>query len=243
MPERTLRRARGSRRWTALLAVTGALLGAALVAAPAAYAAPATTGALTIGTDATATAGDTLTVTIAAETTADLFAYDLVVSFDPALLAFDAGSLITPDGGFAAASTEAGTVSLTHTRLGTSPGLAGQQVLASVTFTTLAAGDARIAVTGGTLIGTEGESTPIDTTGLEAITTIAAAPVVPGPTEPSPGTGTDPGAALPVTDTTPTDPLAVTGADATGWLVTGAVAAALVALGVVLVIRRRAATR
>lgn len=244
MPESTLRRARGSRRWSALLAVTGALLGVALVAAPAAHAAPATTGVLTITADATATAGDTVTVAIAADATADLFAYDVVVSYDPALLSYDADSLVTPDGGFAAASADAGAVTLTHTRLGTSPGLTGAQTLATVTFTTLAAGDARIAVTGGTLIGTEGESTPIDTTGLEAMTTIAAAPVVPGtPTEPSPGASPDPGTALPVTDRTPTDPLAVTGADATGWLVTGAVAAALVALGAVLVIRRRAATR
>ncbi|WP_267059311.1 cohesin domain-containing protein [Microbacterium sp. cx-59] len=247
MPERISPTRLRGRRLAALLAAATAVVGATLIAAPAAMAAPATYGAITLTVDdTTITAGDTLTVTIAADTVADLYAYDLVVGYDPALLSFDAASAVYPTGGFGDAQTGTDAVTFSSTRLGTSPGLTGPQTLVSFTFTALAAGSADISLDSSTLIGTAGETTAVDVTapGLTATTVIAAAPVTPGPST-SPTTTPSPSAsALPITGTTPSDPLASTGADATPWLVTGAIGAALVALGAVLVIRRRqAATR
>lgn len=248
MPERTsLVRPRG-RRLTALLAAATAVFGASLIAAPAAMAAPATYGALTLTVDdTTITEGDTLTVTIAADTVADLYAYDLEVGYDSTLLSFDVDSAVYPAGGFGDALTGTDAVTFSNTRLGTSPGLAGPQTLVSFTFTALAAGSADISLDSSTLIGTAGETTAVDTTaaGLTATVVIAAAPVPPGggggggPV--TPPVVDAPDTALPVTGDPAgtTDPLASTGADATPWIATGIIGAALVALGAVLVARRR----
>jgi LPXTG-motif cell wall-anchored protein len=244
MPERTSPARPRGRRLTALLAAATAVFGASLIAAPAAMAAPATYGALTLTVDdTTITEGDTLTVTIAADTVADLYAYDLEVGYDVTLLEFDADSAVYPTGGFGDALVGTDAVTFSNTRLGTSPGLAGPQTLVSFTFTALAAGSADIALDSSTLIGTAGETTVVDVTapGLTATVAIAAAPVAPVPS-PSP-TASTPAATLPISgDTgsaTGTDPLASTGADATPWIATGIIGAALVALGAVLVIRRR----
>jgi LPXTG-motif cell wall-anchored protein len=247
MPERiSPPRPRGRRLAALVAATTAAVFGATLLAAPAAMAAPATYGSLTLAVDDTSvTEGDTVTVTIAADTVAELYAYDLDVSYDPALLSYDVDSAVYPSGGFGDALVGTEDVTFSSTRLGTSPGLAGAQTLVSFTFTALAAGSAAIALDSGTLIGTAGETTPVDTTAaaLDATVVIAAAPVPPvdgGGPAPAP-----PVTELPVTGTpagggsTGADPLASTGADATPWIATGIVSAALVALGAVLVIRRR----
>jgi LPXTG-motif cell wall-anchored protein len=113
----------------------------------------------------------------------------------------------------------------------------------SFTFTALAAGSADISLDSSTLIGTAGETTVVDVTvpGLAATVAIAAAPVAPVPS-PSP-TATTPAATLPISGDTGSDtgtgPLASTGADATPWITTGIIGAALVALGAVLVVRHR----
>ena len=246
MPERTSPARPRGRRLTALLAAATAVFGASLIAAPAAMAAPATYGALTLTIDdTTITEGDTLTVTIAADTVAELYAYDLEVGYDSTLLEYDADSAVYPTGGFGDALVGTDEVTFSDTRLGTSPGLAGPQTLVTFTFTALAAGSADISLDGSTLIGTAGETTVVDVTapGLTATTVIAAAPVPPGggggpvtsPVVDAPDT------ALPITgdQAGDTDPLANTGADATPWIATGIIGAALVALGAVLVARRR----
>ncbi len=66
--------------------------------------------------------GAEITVTVAATGAGDLYAYDLAVAYDPDLVELVDGSVVTPDGGFADATDDAaGTVAVTHTRLGTSP--------------------------------------------------------------------------------------------------------------------------
>lgn len=246
MPERISSVRPRGRRLAALIAAASAVVGASLIAAPAALAAPATYGALTLTVDdTTITEGDTLTVTIAADTVADLYAYDLEVGYDSTLLEFDDADAVYPTGGFGDALVSADAVTFSNTRLGTSPGLTGAQTLVSFSFTALAAGTADISLDSSTLIGTAGETTVVDVTapGLTATTVIAAAPVPPGggggPV--TPPVVDAPDAELPITGDPAgdTDPLANTGADATPWIATGIIGAALVALGAVLVIRRR----
>lgn len=245
MPERITPTRTRARRVAALIVAASAVFGASLMAAPAAMAAPATYGAITLTVDDTSiTAGDTLTVTIAADTVADLYAYDLVVGYDSTLLAFDAASAVYPTGGFSTAQTGTDSITVSSTRLGTSPGLTGPQTLVSFRFTALAAGTAEISLDSSILVGTAGETTAVDVTapGLTATTVIAAAPVIPSPSPSPTSSSPSPSAsALPVSGSDPADPLATTGADATPWLVMGAVGVALVALGAMLVIRRRQA--
>jgi hypothetical protein len=244
MPERTSpARPRGS-RFTALLAAATAVFGASLIAAPAAMAAPATYGALTLTVDDTTIAeGDTLTVTIAADTVADLYAYDLEVGYDSTLLEFDAASAVYPAGGFGDALVGTDAVTFSNTRLGTSPGLVGPQTLVSFTFTALDAGSVDVSPDSSTLVGTAGETTAVDVTapGLTAAVAIAAAPVPPGGGPVTPPVVDTPDVELPITGDPAgdTDPLASTGADATPWIATGIIGAALVALGAVLVVRHR----
>lgn len=250
MPERTSSLRHGARRLVALMAASAAVVGASLAVAPAAVAAPATYGTLTIASDEEVTAGDTVTVTVAADTVADLYAYDLALVFDPDLLAFDAGSAVFPTGGFDSVEEAPGALALTHTRLGTSPGLEGPQTLVELTFTSLAAGEAVVGLGLGVLIGTEGEETAIiPDEDLITTTVIAAAPG----TEPEPTASPTP---TPTPTTTPTpiatgdpagsgdgDPLAVTGGEAGPWVAVAAFAAALVALGIALLRRRKEAVR
>jgi hypothetical protein len=241
---------RRRKRLTALLA-TLAAVGVSLIAAPPVLAASPAYSTMTLTATPAVTAGGAVTVTVTATDLTDAYAYDLTVAYDPALLAFDAASAGYPSGGYGSATVGTGTVTFAGTRLGTSPGLTGTQSLVSFRFTSLAAGSAAITVTGGSLVDSATTVTPITpgAPSLTATTTIAAAPPTGGGTGGGGGTGSDGTGNLVSTgtdDTTSSDPtgsLSGTGIDAGPWFATGAFAAALVALGVVLVIRRREATR
>ncbi|MCR2815890.1 cohesin domain-containing protein [Microbacterium jiangjiandongii] len=239
------RRRRARTRALALLTAALAVFGGSLALAPAAHAA---TG-VTVTAPGAVTAGDTVTVTVAAEAGADLFAYDLTLGYDPTLLAFAAGSETYPTGGYGAVTESSGTVTFTNTRLGTSPGLAGTHDLVTFSFTAVGSGSATISVDDGTFLDSASASQPLP----EAVTTtveIAAAPVTPSPT-PAPGA---PGAGAPAAgegaadDAAASDPagnsagsLATTGGDVVMWIVVGAAGVGLLALGVVLMVRRRRA--
>lgn len=227
-------------RVAALAATTAALLGVSLALAPAAFAAPV--GAVTITAPPTADEGDTISVSIPADTSTDLFAYDLVVTFDEALLAFDDASATFPAGGYDSVTESAGSVQLTHTRLGSSPGLEGAQALATFTFTVVDGGAATIELASATFIDSLGASTPLAAPVSTSVTLVAApVVVVPSPTAtvtPTP-TPTVTGAPAGATSTPAAVPLASTGSDLTVPLVVGSLAVALLALGAVLVIRRR----
>lgn len=228
------------RRLAAATAAAAALLGATLLVAPAAHAAPTAAG-VTITATSAAEVGDTVTVTIAAANVEDLYAYDLALGYDVELLSFDEGSATFPEGGFgdATADADGGVAYLAHTRLGTSPGLVGAQPLVSLTFTVLAAGDAVIELVSADLVGAARDTASLDVTAIDPATTAITAVASPPSTTPSPGTSTP--AALPAAGTS--ESLPTTGVDATPWFVVGAIALAVVALGVVLLIRRRAVTR
>lgn len=186
--------------------------------------------------------GDTVTVTVAATGLTDLYAYDLDVAADPDLLAFVAGSGTTPAGGFGAATGEAGTVSVVATRLGTSPGLVGEQTLVTLSFTALTAGTAEISLAGGSLVDSAGAATPIDASddSLSAVVEITAVDDA-GADAQGAASGAGSGAEDGSTESAPkgSGSLAITGADAAPWLMAGGIAVIVAAAGAVLVMRRR----
>jgi len=249
MPETTLpaRPRRARTRALALLTAAIAVFGGSLAVAPAAHAA---TG-VTVTAPVAVTAGDTVTVTVAADAGADLFAYDLTLGYDPALLAFAAGSETYPPGGYGALTESAGTVTFTNTRLGTSPGLTGPHELVTFSFTALTSGAATISLDAATFLDSASASQSLPQP-VTATVEIAAAPGTPAPT-PAPGPGA-PGTDAPeagegaADDAAASDPvgtpagsLAATGGDVVMWIVAGAAGIALLALGVVLMVRRRRA--
>jgi hypothetical protein len=244
---------RRPRRAVVAALIAAAAVGASLVAAPAAVAAPVAT--ITLDADAAATEGDTLTLTVTATDVSDLFAYDLTVEFDEALLAYVDDSATGPAGGFTSAVPAEGSVTVTHTRLGTSPALSTTTAsptleLASITFEALDGGTALLSLPEARLVGAAGDLVSVTTIApVEVELTALPDPPAPPVDEPDPGTDpdTDPDAAatpLPVTGSGGTRPLASTGADATGWLLGGAFGVALLAAGAVLLVaRRRAVTK
>jgi len=239
-------RPRVARRLGAALVAALALFGP-LIAAPAAHAAPpSATLSLTLS-PTSATAGDPFVATITAAAVNDLYSYDLEVTFDPALVEPAADAPTGPAGGFTSTVTGPGTVTVSHTRLGTSPGLSGASdvVLASLPLRSLAAGAAVIELSSVRLVSSTGEVVTASDV-ASATVVIAATPVpVPQPSEsssPSPSSAASSSATPAPAGQGPGD-LATTGVDATPWWIAGALGIALIAAGALFVIRRRQAVQ
>lgn len=156
LPRRIALRRAGT-RGVAILAACAAAAGASVLGVPAASAAPPA-ATITVDAPSHATEGTKLAVTISAADLADLYAYSLVLEYDPTKLKFDANSIENPDGGFSAESTEDGTLTITHTRLGTSPGLTGALDLAAFSFTAIDGGTAAIELASASLVSSSSES-------------------------------------------------------------------------------------
>ena len=239
MPEHTLiRRGRGLiATFLTAAAITALILGSASAASAEATPAPEDGPTISVDKD-TADVGDTITVTVAAESVVDLYAYQLSIGFDPALLSLIDGSEIFPAGGFSSSSSADGVVSAVATRLGTSPGLSGAQSLVSLTFTALAPGTAKVTLLQGALVDSAGASAGIDS-GATTSTVISGD----GGGGTDPGTGGGNGGTGSGGSTPPPaehDPLATTGGDAGPWIVAAAAALAAAIGGIVLIVRRRA---
>jgi len=245
---RRLPRARSSATAVAL-----ALAAVALGASPAS-AAPVLASA-TVTAPATATVGDVVDVSVVLTGTADVYAYDLEVGFDDVALDYVADSATSPSGGFDDVQVADGSLSILHTRLGSSPALTGDLTV-DLQFTAVAAGSAAVSIDSVELIGADGSSLVVTPT-ASAVVAVAAAPVAPqpsaSPTAGAPAPSASPTATAPVTGAAagrPTatgsrDDLAFTGSDSwplvagsAGLLVLGLLVVAAVALR-----RRAAATR
>lgn len=241
MPENSSRRrmTHALARVTAAFTTAFALAGASIALAPAALAAPPEVDELSVFAPESVDVGDDVVVTVAVADTTDLYAYSLTVTIDPALFAFSEGSAVFPSGGFDAVDAETGTITFTHTRLGTSPGLTGPQDLVVFTLNAIGAGTAPITVGPATFSSSTSETVSLEGT-VGVTTTVVAAPS-PSPTAtPSPTASPVDGSAA---GGDPSQPLAVTGQDATVWTIVGVFAAVLIAAGAVLVLRRRAVNR
>lgn len=238
-----LRMRAGRRRFggrvAALAAATVALVGSSLALAPAALAAGGSIGTVSVTAPTTADEGDTITVSIPVDASTDLFAYDLVVTYDAALLDFDDASATFPAGGHDSVTENTGTVEFTHTRLGTSPGLAGAQTLVTFTFTVLGGGTTAIELATATFVDSLGGTIPLAAPVSSSIALTAAPAPSPSPTASPSATPTASASPTAVAAAASADPLASTGSNLTVPLIAGSVALALLALGTILVIRRR----
>lgn len=248
MPDRTP----GSRLRRGALGATVAALGLTLVTAGPAAAAP-TVGDVDVQVTPTATAGGTVDVRLDLLAVGDVFAYETTLAFDPALLALDAVTG-TPGGGFDDVASAPGTVTLRHSRLGTSPALAGDVTPTTLRLRALAAGTTPVTVRTVTVVGADAV-TASRTDAASATVVLAAAPVavpdpVPGatpPVAPAPADGAGTPAAptaTPPAAAAPRGPRAGALSD-TGAQVGGLVALAVAALatGTVLVRRRVVSAR
>jgi LPXTG-motif cell wall-anchored protein len=247
------------RRFARLLALAAAALAGAGLAAGAAapaVAAPAVAG-VTVTAPAAVTAGDAFDVTVTLTGAADVFGYEAVLAFDPALVGYVDGSAVVTAGGYDAVSTASGSVDLVYTRLGTSPALSGD-IAYTLTFTAKAAGSTAFTVRSLSLVDPASAVTPLTDAG--ASPAVAIAPAVtptptPTPTSPAPGPGPGPGdsgggsdggVAAPAgssgssgTAVVASDDLASTGSDITLYLIVAGVLVALGTLVALVTLRRR----
>lgn len=236
------------RRSAVALATAGLATCLAVGAAPAAFAAPVADVGVTA--PATVDADATFDVAIDAAAAEDVYAFELEIAYDAALVA-PAGDPVLPDGGFDDVQTTDGSVTVVHTRLGSSPALAGDLALAELAFDALAGGDAAIEVTG-TLVGSDGEELAVDASTI--VTIEAAAEPAPDPTtEPEPTDPADPAEPAPEETAAPggssgsddtgdsDDDLAPTGGDL-AWLAPAGIGLGVAALaaGSLLLLRRKA---
>ncbi|TQJ31593.1 cohesin domain-containing protein [Microbacterium sp. SLBN-146] len=225
-------------RVTAAFATAFALAGASIALAPAALAAPPEIDELSVSAPESVDVGDDVEVAIAVTDATDLYAYTVTVAIDPTLFAFSEGSAVFPAGGFDAVDEGDGTITFTHTRLGTSPGLEGSQELVVFTLRAIGAGATPITVGPATFSSSTSETISLEGT-IDVTTTVVEAPSpTPTPTASATAAPVDGSAAG-----SGSQPLAVTGQDAGVWTVVGVFAAALIAAGAVLVLRRRAVNR
>jgi hypothetical protein len=186
--------------------------------------------------------GDTVDVTVTGTQLTDVFAYTADLHFDPAVLAYQDGSASTPISGYTSAITAPGSVSVVHTKLGTSPAAEGDLTLTTLRFTAIGSGNAALTLNRVDLVATDSSSVPVETTATVVIT-VAAAATIPATTIPATTTPatTTPATAGGTTGTASAQPgegdLASTGLAALPWA--GAAALALIAGAVVVAVRRR----
>jgi hypothetical protein len=226
-------------RLRAALAAGGLALGMSVLAVSPAVAAPTTTVTMTATPEVQA--GEVVDVSVALAGTVDAYSYAITIAFDPALLDYvDASATEGPAGGFDSVEEGTGSVTILHSRLGTSPALAGD-LAASLQFTSVASGTATL-TTSVSLVDTEGVTTVLADAATAPVT-ITAVPVETTPptetTAPTSGGETTPTpTAAPASSKNDDGSLAITGFSA------GALAVfAIVALGVgFVVLRRRSAS-
>lgn len=246
MPATPSRPRMRSRAISALVALL-ALFSGSIALAPAAAAAPPTTGTVTLSSPTSVMAGDTVEVVAEAPAATDLYAYSLTLDYDPAVVEFASAATSHPTDGYDSVSEDGISVTFTHTRLGTSPALAGEVTLVTFTFTALAEGTVEFSLSEATFVSSTDETLVLAAAVTASTEVTAQTPPSPTPTatttsDPAPGPTTTV-VGTPAGDDAASGDLATTGTDASIWIIVGAAAAALAALGVVLVLRRRAVTR
>lgn len=226
------------------LSALAVLTGGLVLAAPlSATAAPSAANFSIAVSDATVDVGDTIDVTVSATTAADVYAYELALGFDPAVLQYVDGSAATEISGVNSATVSGETLEFVHTKLGTSPSATGDLTLATLSFEAIGSGSGALTLDV-ELVGADAASL----TFADAATASIDVAALPG-TPPSTSTPTPP--ALPGSPGSPAgedaepvsspgrDNLSETGADVTPWPIVGAALAML--LGAALLIGRRRA--
>jgi hypothetical protein len=235
-------------RLVAVLAAAGVALALSVPAVAPASAAPAA-ASVTLTATPSVTVGAPVQASAAILGATDVFSYSVTFSFDPAVIAYSTGSATAgPAGGFDAVSTAASSVTVLHSRLGTSPTIAGDLPV-GVAFTTIASGDTSVTASV-SLVDASGAATALPA--ATARIAVAALPAVPVPTAsptatPTPAPVPVPAGAEPARPavTAPTagrdadGSLAFTGLDSGVLVALTLLAIAALVVGLILVVRRR----
>jgi hypothetical protein len=221
-----------------------------LVGAAPAFAAPATESVSLTATPSVSV-GDTVDIGLKLVGATDIFAYDVTLTYDPAVLSYVDGSATGPTGGFDSVEKGTGSITLVNSRLGTSPAISGD--LASIaTFTAVGSGDASIDASSVSLVDETGATTALTDAASADVVVAAVATGTPTPSDsatptPTPSTGTGAGSssatAVPVASTSSsngTGSLALTGLSIGGSLLLGV---AVIVIGIFAVRRRKSVTR
>jgi hypothetical protein len=234
------------------LAATALAVGFTMVGAGSALAAPAPTITITTTTES-AEVGEAVDVAVEVADTTDVFSYAITLTFDPAIFEYtDDSATAGPTGGFDTVVPGDGSVTLVHSRLGTSPTIGGT-LPASLSFTTIGSGTGLITASV-TLIDSTGTSSVAVLPAVSEPIVVTAVPV-PEPTATATPTATptasptpsaepsDAATPAPTATASPTGLLALTGV-AGGALLPILVAGILaIALGIVAYRRKIASAR
>jgi hypothetical protein len=227
-------------RLRSVILAGGLALGFTLLGAGPALAAP-TAASVSLTATPSVSVGDTVALDLGLLGTTDIYAYDVTLTFDPAVLAYVDGSATGPTGGFDSVEKSDGSVTLVHSRLGTSPALSGD-LAATASFTAVGSGSASIDATAVSLVDETGETTAL-TDAATASVDVAAIPTpdptsspTPDPTSsPTPTAGAEPAG----NGSTPTSSQNSGSLATTGFSVGGILLAALAAVAVGLFALRR----
>lgn len=136
------------------------------------------------------TVGDQVSVTVAASSVTDLYAYSVDLGYDPKMLQYVGRSAATAISGATYEKISTGSVEVTHTKVGSSPATSGEDVtLITATFKAVGSGSASVTASDLTSVTTGRTSTSTATVG-STVVGIAAVPTVPGTPVPpiTPGT-------------------------------------------------------
>lgn len=236
---------------TALVA-SALALGLAVMTAGPASAAPAPSITVT-STPATPTVGDAVNVTADVANATDVYSYAITFTFDPAIFRYTVNSASDgPTGGFDSVVPGTGTVTLVHTRLGTSPSLS-QDLPATLSFTTIGTGTGIIGASV-QLVGANGVAQAAVPDAVTAPVVVAAVPT-PTPSPSATASATPTPSATPTAIATPTPSatattapaatgiLALTGSAGGALLVVALASILVIALGIVAFRRRAAGSR
>ena len=203
-------------------AAGGALLVACTLLAVPAAAAP-TVAALTVDAPASVPVAQRVTVDLALSDVGDVYAYELGLVFDDAVLSLAPDAAATgPDGGFDALTETEDGATLVHSRLGTSPALDGE-LTTQVELLAVGPGTSDITVQA-ELVAPDGTTTSVEAPAATVTVTQVVEPTTPPAEEPTAGpeptadpepTTADPAPAGADAGTPPRagGPLASTGAD------------------------------
>ena len=134
-------------------------------------------GSVTVtGSGSSAAVGGTYTVEVK-QSADDLYAYRLELGYDPNKLRFVSATSGTT--GTTTTSTDAGTLTVTHTKAGTSPGAQGETTLATVTFTVLKPGTSTVTVNKVSSVSSAGTGADVAAPGATTVT-VAPGVLTPG---------------------------------------------------------------
>lgn len=176
MPTNSTRNRRSTvKRWGAF-AIAGALAAGALAGSSLAVSASAaTTGYSVTSSTSSVVVGSQVAVAVKATKVTDLYAYTLTLTYNPKVLTYVKGSASTSISGKTYETVSAGSVTITHTKLGSSPAASGDLTLANVKFTSTGVGTS--AVIGSKLVSvTSGKvSTTVQTLGSASVRVAAKA--------------------------------------------------------------------